>query len=70
MKIIKKTKNLDFIAATTQMLADEPNNGESDRDSFSRLLNAAVPRNWPPKLLEGYSKYEAENMEADPNLYG
>lgn len=39
-----------------------------DRDELSRLLDAAVPDEWPPEIMRDVMEFFAERLEQEPEL--
>ncbi|KQC03802.1 MAG: hypothetical protein APR55_01985 [Methanolinea sp. SDB] len=63
-----RTKRLDLVPATMQLLASE----RDDNEAFARLLDAVVPGSWPPPLFDAETLGEFIRMiseKTDPFFF-
>ncbi len=61
-----ETSRLTLIPATVELARAEMN----DRAELGRFLGAAVPENWPPRILEDALPWLLGQLEAAPHLAG
>jgi RimJ/RimL family protein N-acetyltransferase len=63
-----RTKRLDLVPATIQLLVSE----RDDTETFARLLDAVVPGSWPPPLVDAETLGEfirITSEKADPSFF-
>lgn len=61
MKAVIRTKRLELIPATRQILESDT----GDRTGLARLLNAGIPEAWPPPLMDENVIREFIRMSSD-----